>query len=107
MLSKKQTESLQLSIDFERNKIIAKQQVTIETEIDIEELYKYDPDEPWWNRQILPNYLSRYWVTYWELHGFLPKPSNEEHRSLAEQSEPTWQQISTVAIPILGGRQTN
>ena len=50
MLSKRQTESLQLSIDFERNKIIAKQQVTIETEIDIEELYKYDPDEPWWNR---------------------------------------------------------
>lgn len=50
MISKITTDSLQLSIDFEGDKVIATQQVTVKTEMSLDELYAYDPDEPWWNR---------------------------------------------------------
>lgn len=42
----KQVTSVQLSIEFD--KLTVKQETV--TEVSLDELYAYDPEEPWWNR---------------------------------------------------------
>lgn len=44
----KKTDTLQLFINFEESVAAVVQETAIE--IDMDELYAFDPNEPWWNR---------------------------------------------------------
>lgn len=55
----KRVVTTQLSIEFD--KMTVKQETV--TEVSLDELYAFDPDEPWWNRQQHVTYQDRgYWV---------------------------------------------
>lgn len=49
-MTRKIQSDTQLSINFEENTVRIVEQSTTVIDMDLEELYAYDPDEPWWNR---------------------------------------------------------